>query len=117
MPQQTPVGKIRRPSDRVKDVSVARTVRLLDCRTDGSLWVHPSAVINILPVSGNISTTIQNTDVGVVAMTVSRSVCLVVVDGGWLNLGVRPIRYVSPEWVRYTYQEFIHPPISVVNET
>ena len=59
MPRQLPVGYIRRPADQFEDVTVARSVRLYYCGHDGSLWVHPSAVINILPGSGNISTIIQ----------------------------------------------------------
>ena len=43
----------------MKDVSVALTIRLWDHGHDGALWVHPSAVINIMLGSENISTNIQ----------------------------------------------------------
>ena len=91
MSHKSPVGKIRRPDDRVENFSVALTVRLWDCGYDGSLWVHTSAVINITPIFRNISTTIQNTEGKVVPITVSQSGCSVGVDGGWLNSGVVPI--------------------------
>ena len=97
MPHKSPVGKIRCPDDRVENFSVALTVRLWDCGHDGSLWVHTSAVINITPIFGNISTTIQNTEGKVVPITVSQYGCLVEVDGGWLNSGVVTICFVSPE--------------------
>ena len=54
-------------------------------------------VINILPVSGNINTTIQTPDGEVVPVNVSWSGRLLEVDGGWLNSGVCPIFCISPE--------------------
>ena len=97
MPYIYPVGDIRRPADGVEDVAAASTVILWDCGHYGSLWIHPSAVINILPGSGNISTTIQNPKGKSVPITVSRSGCLVGVDNGWLNVRFLPIICVSPE--------------------
>ena len=74
-------------------------------------------VINIPPVSENISTTIQTPDGGVVLINVSRSSCFVGFEDGWLNIGVCLIHCASPEWVCDTYQEFTDPLISVDNET
>ena len=76
---------------------------------DDSLWVHISATINILPVSDNISNTIQTPEGGLVPTTVFRSSCLVGVDCVWLNSGVHTIRCVIPEWVRDTYRYFYKP--------
>ena len=59
MLQGSPVGYIQRPDDWVEYVAVSCTFLLWDCGHDGSLWVHASAVINIMPGSGNINTTIQ----------------------------------------------------------
>ena len=73
---------------------------------DGSLSFHPSAVINITHKSGNISTTIQNYEGGVVLITVSWYGHLVEVENGWLNSGVHTILCVSPEWVCDNYQIF-----------
>ena len=98
-----PVGNTRSPADGVEDVAFARNVRLWDSGHDGSLWVHPSAVINIPPVSGNISTAIQTHERGLVPITVSQSGRLVGLDYGWLNSRVRTIICVSPEWVHDTY--------------
>ena len=97
--RQAPVGKIQRPSDGVKYVAVAHTVKIWDCGHNGPLWVYPSVVVNIKPGSGNISTTIQTPEGEVVLITVSRYGCLVRVKDGCLDSGVRPILYVSPERV------------------
>ena len=104
MPLRDPVGKIQSLDDRVKGVTVICSVRLWDRGHDGSMWVHPSVVINIPPVSWNINTTIQTPDGEVVPITVSRYVRLLEVDDGWLNSGARPILCVSPEWVHNTYR-------------
>ena len=69
MPQQYPVGKILHTGDRVKYVAVAFTVIIWDCGHNGSLWVYPSEVVNVLPGSGSISTTIQTTKGEVVTIT------------------------------------------------
>ena len=61
IPQISPVGQIRRPYYGVKYVTVYCTVRLRDRGHNGFLWVHPNVVINIPPVYGKISTTIQTT--------------------------------------------------------
>ena len=97
MPQRDPVGKIRRLSDRVEDVAVVLYVRLWDSGHDGSLWCHLSAIINILPISGNINNTIQTPDGEVVPVTVSQSGSFLEVDDGWLNSGVYPFFCVRPE--------------------
>ena len=104
MPRQAHAGKIRRLSDRVQNIAVVCSVILWHCGCDGFLWFHPSAVINILPGSGNINTTIQNPDGEVVPVTVSRSGCLLEVDDGWLNSGVCPIWCVSTDCVNNTYR-------------
>ena len=96
------VGDTRHTYDSVKDVAVACTVRLWDHGHNGSLWVYPSAVINILLGPGNISTTIQTPKGEVVIINVYLYGCLVVVEDVWLNIGVRLILCVSPEWVCYT---------------
>ena len=104
MPRRAPVVKILHPADQVKDVSVVRSVRMWDCGQYGYLWVHPSAVINILPGNGNINTTIQIPYREVVLVTVSRSGRLIEVEDGWLNSCVIPIFCVSPERVCDTYR-------------
>ena len=104
MPRRYPVGNIRRPSEKFKYVAVACRVRLCNCGHNRSLWVYPSAVINILPEYGNISTTIQTPKGEIWPITVSWSGCLVGVDGGELTSGVLPICCVITEWVRDTYQ-------------
>ena len=106
MPGRSHVGKICHPYEWVKYVAVACSVRLWDRGHSGSLWVHPSALINIMPGSGNINTTIQNPKGWVFPITVSRYGWLVEVDDGWLNIGARPILCVGPEWVCNAYQEF-----------
>ena len=109
MPQQSPVGDIWSPSYRIEDVAVALTVRLWDRGNDMSLWVHPSSVINIAPIYGNISTNIQTPEEEVVPITVSRSGFLFGLDDGWLNIRIHPIFCVIPEWVCDIYQEFYRP--------
>ena len=104
VPRRSPVGNIRRPDNQVKYVAVVCSVRLWDRGHNGSLWVHPSAVINLPPESGNINTTIQNPDGGVFLGTVSRSGLFLEVDDCLLNSGVRPILCVGPECVCYTYK-------------
>ena len=99
MPHRSSIGKIQRLSDLVKDVAVVNSVRLWDLGHDGSLWVHPSAVINIMPRSGNINTTIQTTDGEVVPVTVSWPGRVLEVGYVWLNSGVLPIISVRPEYV------------------
>ena len=49
MPQQSSVDEIRYPADGVEYFSGAFTVKLWNRGSDGSLLVHPSVVINILP--------------------------------------------------------------------
>ena len=104
MPQRSPVGDIQLNFDVVEYVEVAHTVIIWYCVHDGYLWIHPSAVINILPGYGNISTTIQTPDRGVFPINVSHFCCLVEVDYGWLNSKVCKIFCVGPEWVFDTYQ-------------
>ena len=109
MPIQAPVGNIRSPDDQLEDVAVVFYVRLWDCGHNGYLWDHYYAVININPVSGNISTTIQTPEGEMVPITVSRSVQLIEVEDGWLNRGVCTIFCVSPEWVCNNHQVFYIP--------
>ena len=73
MPWWSPIGKIRRPDDRVKDIAVDRNVNVWYYGSGESLRVHPSAFINIMPGSSasNISNTIKTTKGGVVSITVS----------------------------------------------
>ena len=104
MPRQNPVDKIRRPDERFKDVAIDHSVRLWDCGHNGSLWVHPSAVISTPHGYGNIITTIQTSKGELVPITMYRYGHLVGVENSWLNIGFRPIRYVSPEWVCDTYR-------------
>ena len=59
MPRKFPLVNIQRYSDGVEDIAVDCSVRLWDHGDNESMWVHPILVINILPGSGNISTTIQ----------------------------------------------------------
>ena len=106
MSRQDPLGNTQHPTDRVKYVTVVRSVRLWYRGCNGSLWVHPSTVINILPGSGNINTTIQTHNGGVVPVTVSQSSRLFEVDDAWLNSGVRMILCVSPECVCDTYRPY-----------
>ena len=56
----SPVGNTQGPDDGVKGATVARIFRLWNRGHNGSLWIHPSVVINIPPGSGEISTTLQN---------------------------------------------------------
>ena len=70
----------------------------------GPMWVHPSVVINFLPGSGKINTTIKSIDAEVVPITVSRYGCFLEVDNSLLNIGVRPILFVNSEWVLDTYR-------------
>ena len=97
IPQKSPICDIRSSDERIKYFKVACTVRIWDRGHDGSLWVHPSAVINIPLGSGNISTTIQTPKGEVVPVTVYRYSCLVWVDDDWLNCGVCQIFCVNPE--------------------
>ena len=48
IPRHYLVGKIRLPDDQVQYVAVVCSVRIWNRGQDGSLRVHPSAVINIL---------------------------------------------------------------------
>ena len=75
MPRQALVRKILSPHDQVEDVAVVCSARFWDCGHNGSLWINPSAVINVLSVPGNINTTIQTPDGEVVPITVSWSGC------------------------------------------
>ena len=59
-----------------------------------------------MPGSGNISTTIQTPEGGVVLITVYRSGRLFEVVDDWINNGVRSILCVSSEWVCNTYRGF-----------
>ena len=59
MPEQVFVGDIQRRSDRIKYATVYCTVRFWGRGNDGSLWVYPSANINNITGSGNISTIIK----------------------------------------------------------
>ena len=109
MPRRSPIIKILRPYDGVKYVAVSCTVRLWDSGNYGSLWVHPIAVINFPPRSGNISTAIQTPEGGIVPILVSQYGLLVWFEDDWLNIGVCLICYVSPEWVCDNYQELYRP--------
>ena len=66
MPWQAPVGEFQNPSNRVEDITVARTVILWGYGSNGSLRDHPSAVINISPRSSasDISTLTQTPEGG-----------------------------------------------------
>ena len=65
MPQRDTVSKIQLRAEEVEDSTAARIVSLWYYGSDGSLWVHSSAVINIMNGSSasNIDTTIQNIEV------------------------------------------------------
>ena len=104
MRRRAPVCKIERLSDQVEDVSVAHPVRLWYLGHNWFLWVHISAVINNLPIYGNINTTIQTVNGEVVLVTVSRSIHLLDVGDDWLNIKVCPIWCVSTECVCDTYR-------------
>ena len=99
MPRRTPVGDIRRPSDGFKDIVVSRNGSIWEYGSDWSLWVHPSAVINIPPgfYALNISNNLQPTEGEVFPITVYLSLCLVGVDDIWLNSRVVMTRSVSLE--------------------
>ena len=84
--------------------AVVFSVIIWDDGQDGSLWVHPSTVINIPPGSGKINTNIQTPHGEVVMVNVSLSGRLIEVDYHWLNIVVRKILCVSPECVRNTYR-------------
>ena len=56
----------------VEYAAVVQSVRLWDCGRGYSLWVHPSAVINIMLGSGDINITIQTPDGEVVLFNVSQ---------------------------------------------
>ena len=99
MQRQAPVGAIRRLDDQVEYDTVVHYVRLWDRGHDGSLWVHPSEVINIPPVYGNINTTIQTPDGEVFLFTLSLSGRFLEVYTFCLNSGFCPIFCVSPECV------------------
>ena len=107
MPQQVPVSEILHPPAR----EAPRTVNIWDCGYYGYLWVHPSAVISILPGSPtlNISNTLQNNEVELVLITVPPSIHLVGVDYVWLNSWVVPTRSVTPEGVCDSYREIFRP--------
>ena len=77
MPWQSPVGDTRNLSDQVADVGVVCSVKLWDSDHNGSLWFHPSAVINITPGSGNTNNTIQTPNGEVVPVILSRSGLLI----------------------------------------
>ena len=104
MPRREPAVRTRSPDERVEYVAVVISVKLCDRGNNGSLWVHLSAVINILSGSGNIDTTIQTPHGEVVMVNVSLSGRLIEVDDHWLNIVVRKILCVSPECVRNTYR-------------
>ena len=95
MPSRSPVGDIWRTNYQVEYAAVDHYVRLWDRGHNGSLWFHPSSVINILPVSRNINTSIQTPDGEVVLVAVFMSGRLLKVYNGWLNNRVRPILCVS----------------------
>ena len=101
--------KIQHPDSQVKDVAIVFSIRLCDHGNDWSLWVHPSAVMNIPTRSGNMNTTIKAPEGEAAPIIVSWSSCLLEVGGGCLNSGVRPIFYVSPEWVCNNHQVFYSP--------
>ena len=111
MQRRDPVGEILRPTDGVKDSAVSCIVSIWDYSSDRPLRVHPSAVINILPVSSalKISTTLQIPEGGVVLITMSSSSQLVGVGNGWLNSWVVPTRSVSPEGVHDSFRELSRP--------
>ena len=82
MPQRDPVVNIQRLYDQVKDVAVVCYVIIWESGHNGSLWVHPIAVINILTKYGNFNKTIQTIYGEVVPVTVSWYGCLLEVDDG-----------------------------------
>ena len=73
MPLRSALGNIWRHVDWVGNIAVVCSIRIWDRSHVGSLWVHPSAVINIPPGSGNINTNIQTPYGEVVLITVYRS--------------------------------------------
>ena len=119
MQQRVPLGGIRRLCDGVKDVKNSCTVSLWDCGSDGSLWVHPSVVINITPGSytSNISTTMQNPEGGLFLITIYPSGHLVGVGNGWLIGGTFWFALWFMKGCRIPTENSSDPPISVVNET
>ena len=86
------------------------TINIRDCGSDGSLWVHLSAVISILPEppTSNISTTLQTIE-GKLTITMYPLNCLIGVDNGLLNSQVVPTRSVTPEGVHDSYQGLFIP--------
>ena len=114
-PRQAPVGDIWRLYDTFKDVVVVISIRLWDCGHYGSLWVHTSAVINILPGYGNINATIQTLEGEVVSITLSRYICLPELEDVWLNSGVRQIDVSAQNGFVMPIKCFTEPPISVVD--
>ena len=117
MPWRSPVGNIRLPSGGAKDVTVACNVRLWDRGHDGSLWVHPSAVINIPLGSGNISTIIQNSDGGYYWSLCPGPVAwLKWTTVGWIVGSVQFSVWVLNGFAIPT-KNFTDPPISVGNKT
>ena len=111
MPRHATVEDIQHHSDGVKYTAVARTVSLWYSGSNGSLWVHPSAVINIRPGSSafNIITDIQTPKGGVFSINASPFFSFVGLGDGWLNCWFVMICSVSPEGVRNCYQELFRP--------
>ena len=106
------VGDIRCPSEQVEYVTVIWPIVLWVCGHNGSLWVHPIVVINIIPGYGNINTTTQNTNGEVVLVTVYWSGSLIEVNMvGWI---VRSVRFTVS--VLSVFEILIDPTIYVVGK-
>ena len=103
MPCRIPVGEILQPPE----LEAPRTISLYDYGSNGSLWVHPSGVINIPTRSSasNIITTLQNPKGEVVPITVSPYVHLVGLEYCWLNSRVVLTHSVTPDGMRDSYRE------------
>ena len=115
MLQKSPVGEIQHLDDEFEYVVVACTARLWYCGHNGYLLVHISAVINILPGSVNISTTIRTPKLEVFPITLSHSGRLVVVGYGRFNSGFYPISVWVLNGSAIPTENFTDPPISVDN--
>ena len=119
VPRIFPVSEIQRTADGVEYVTVSLTVSLWGYGSYGSLWIRPSAVINIPPVSSTskISNTIQNPEGGLFPITVSPYGWLVGVYNGLLNIWFVPVQSVIPKGLYDSYQCFSSPHITIDNET
>ena len=91
IPQRASVGEMWRPTDGEKDVKSPCTGSIWDYGSDGYLWVHTTAIINISPRPSalSISTTL-------VPISLSSSNRFDGVENGWLNILLVLKGYVIP---------------------